>query len=111
MECPDITNLKLEREDHEALEEIRRVQRAGNLLEVVMPAGVLTVIFLGSNSAQATYNIHSTDWVEFAKAMNSLPKIIRGRISQIAQIRIVTGALNNEQRQFWDAVDDGCGGY
>lgn len=111
MECPDITNLKLEREDHESLEEIRRVQRSGNLLEVFMPSGVLTVIFLGNNAAQATYNIHSTDWVQFAKGMSALPKIIGGRISQIAQLRIATGALNNEQRQFWDAVDSGCGGY
>lgn len=54
MECPDISRLKLDRADEEALEEIRRAQRAGNLLEVVMPAGVMATIFLGNNAAQAT---------------------------------------------------------
>ena len=111
MECPDISSLKLDRADEEALEQIRRAQRAGNLLEVVMPAGVMATIFLGNNAAQATYNIHSTDWVLFARAMSTLPDMIRARVSQVAKIRILTGSLSYEQRQFWDAVDKGCGGY
>ncbi|AXS83596.1 MULTISPECIES: hypothetical protein [Marinobacter] len=111
MECPDISSLKLDRADEEALEEIRRAQRAGSLLEVVMPAGVMATIFLGNNAAQATYNIHSTDWVLFAHAMSTLPDMIRARVSQVAKIRILTGSLSYEQRQFWDAVDNGCGGY
>lgn len=108
MECPDITNLKLDRRDQEALEEIRRVQRAGNLLEIIMPAGVMAAIFLGNKAGQAAYNIHSTDWLLFTKAMSSVPSTMRARISQIAQFRIIDGGMSSEQRQFWDAVDKGC---
>jgi hypothetical protein len=111
MECPDISRLKLDRADEDALDEIRRAQRAGNLLEVVMPSGVLATIFLGNNVAKATYSLHSTDWVLFAQAMSTLPDMIRARISQVAKLRILTGGLSYEQRQFWDAVDNGCGGY
>ena len=111
MECPDIRNLKLDRADEEALEEIRKVQRAGNLLQVVMPAGVMATIFLGNNAAQTLYNIHSTDWVLFVRAMSTPPGMIRARVRQVAKLRILTGSLSYEQRQFWDAVDKGCGGY
>ena len=111
MECPDINNFELDRADEEAFKEIGKVQRAGNLLEVVMPAGVFTAIFLGSNAVQATYNIHSTNWILFARAMSTLPDIIRTRISQVAKLRILSGSLNYEQRLFWDAVDKGCRGY
>lgn len=111
MECPDIRSLELDRADKEALEEIRKAQRAGNLLEIVMPSGVLTTIFLGNNAAQASYSIHSTDWLLFTRAMNALPNLIRHRVSQVAKLRILSGGLSNEQRQFWDAVDKGCGGY
>ena len=69
MECPDISNLKLDRADEEALEEIRKVQRAGNLLQIVMPAGAMATIFLGNNAAQALYNIHSIDWILFVLAI------------------------------------------
>lgn len=110
MECPDITNLKLDHKDQDALEEIRRVQRAGNLLEIIMPAGVFATIFLGNNSAQATYNIHSTDWVAFTKAMSTVPDTMQYRIEQIAKFRILDGGMGNEQRQFWDAVKSGCRG-
>jgi len=111
MECPNISNLKLDRADEEALGEIRRAQRAGNQLKVLMPAGVMATIFLGNNALQATYNIHSTDWMLFARAMKTLPSIVRGRVSQVAKLRILGGGLSYEQRQFWGAVDKGCGGY
>ena len=50
-------------------EAIRKAQRNGNMLEIMLPAGVLTTIFLGNNSAQAAYNIHSTDWAQLSEAM------------------------------------------
>ncbi len=111
MKCPSISRLKLDRADEEALKEIRRIQRAENLLEVVMPAGVMATIFIGNNAAQATYNIHSTDWVLFARAMKTLPDMVRVRVSQVAKLRVLSGDLSDEQRQFWGAVEKGCGGY
>ena len=111
MECPNISNLKLQLEDKKALEEIRQVREAGSLLQVSLPSGVLATIFIGSQPAEAAYNIHSTDWILFSQAMESIPKIIRARISQIAKLRLLNGGLSYEQRLFWNAIDRGCGGY
>lgn len=44
-------------------------------------------------------NIHSTDWVLFARAMSTLPDMIRARVSQVAKLRVLTGSLSYEQRQ------------
>ncbi|HDZ55198.1 MAG TPA: hypothetical protein ENI17_11670 [Pseudomonas xinjiangensis] len=111
MRCPDISNLKLDRRDQDALKRIRSIQRAGNVLEVVMPAGVMSVIFLGNGPSQTLYNIHSADWVLFAQALNGLPSIIRTQIANAAKLRLLDGGLSAEQRKFWDAVERGCGGY
>lgn len=100
--------LNLDRADKAALEDIRRIQRAGNFLENAIPNGVLAAIFLGNNIVQVAYNIYTTDWVLFARSMKTLPDIVRVKISQIAKLRILSGVLNYEQRQFWNAVDQGC---
>ena len=80
MDCPTISGLRLDAEDLEAIEAIRRAQRNGNMLQIMLPAGIMTTIFLGNNSAQTVYNIHSTDWVQFADAMTHISPIIRNRI-------------------------------
>lgn len=111
MDCPTISGLKLDSEDREALDAIRKAQRNGNMLEILLPAGVLTTIFLGNNSAQVTFNVHSTDWVLFAQSMSKVQPIVRKTISKIAQMQRLRTGLSYEQRQFWKAVDNGCGGY
>lgn len=111
MDCPTISGLKLDSEDQEALEAIRKAQRNGNMLEILLPAGVLTTIFLGNNSAQVTFNVHSTDWVLFAQSMSKIQPVVRKTISKIAQMQRLRAGLSYEQRQFWEAVDNGCGGY
>nr|WP_297401306.1 hypothetical protein [uncultured Marinobacter sp.] len=111
MDCPTISGLKLDSEDQDALESIRKAQRNGNMLEILLPAGVLTTIFLGNNSAQVTFNVHSTDWVLFARSMSKIQPVVRKTISNIAQMQRLRAGLSYEQRQFWEAVDNGCGGY
>lgn len=111
MECPTISGLKLDSQDQEALEAIRKAQRNGNMLEILLPAGVLTTIFLGNNATQVTYNVHSTDWVLFAQSMSKISPIVRKTISKVAQMQRLRAGLSYEQRQFWEAVGAGCGGY
>jgi len=82
MDCPTISGLKLDSEDQEALEAIKKAQRNGNMLEILLPAGVLTTIFLGNNSAQVTFNVHSTDWVLFAQSMSKIQPVVRKTISK-----------------------------
>ena len=61
MDCPTIFGLVLGEQDKEALEAIRKAQRNGRMLELFLPASVLTTIFLGNKSGQVAYNVHSTD--------------------------------------------------
>jgi|SRR5690554_1015756 len=108
MECPTISGLRLDSEDLEAIEAIRKAQRNGNMLEIMLPAGVMTTIFLGNNSAQAAYNIHSTDWVQFADAMTRISPMVKKRIETISQMQRLRAGLSYEQTQFWRAVESGC---
>lgn len=108
MQCPTINNLTLTQADLDALEAIRRLERNGNLLQLILPAGVLANIFLGSNGLQASYNIHSTDWVQFASAMTHISPIVKNRIVTIAQMEQLRRGITYEQRLFWKAVELGC---
>lgn len=109
MVCPNISNLQLDREDELALEEIRRLRQAGNTLQIALSSGVLATIFLGSHAPEAVYNIYSTDWVLFATAITAVPELVRYRIRQIAKFQQLRPGLTDQQRQFWKAIDYGCG--
>lgn len=111
MDCRNINNLVLDERDLEVIQDIRRVQQAGQRLQRALPAGVMANIFVGSNSVQVSYNISSTDWEQFAKAMMALPNIVRTRIYQEATFRQLEGGLTHEQRLFWKAVAEGCRGF
>lgn len=108
MECPNIRNLKLDHNDLAALKEIRRKQRAGEQLQYILPAGVLTTIFLGSNSAQSVYNIANTDFVLFTQAMHSVSSITKRAVHDTAALQVLTPGKSHLQRQFWTAVANGC---
>lgn len=110
MDCPDITGLKLDNDDWEATKDIRRRPRAGNMLEIMMPAGVLTTIFLGNNSAQATFNISGFDFVLFARAMSQAGDLVRKSVEKEARMQYLSSGKNYEQRQFWKAIYSGCTG-
>lgn len=108
MECPTISGLRLDSKDLEAIEAIAKAQRNGKMLEIMLPAGVMATIFLGSKPAQVAYNIQSTDWVQFAAAMSRISPIVRQRIVTIAQMQRLRAGLSYEQKQFWRAVESGC---
>lgn len=108
MECPTIVDFELEDGDIETLEAIQKIQRNSAMLAIVLPAGVMTSLFLKSNTVGAAYNIKTTDWHGFAVAMSRLSFLERKQIEKAAKIRAVTPNLNHRQRQFWKAVGRGC---
>lgn len=110
MECPSIVDLQLSEKDLEALEAIRKVERNGDWLEKALPVGVLATIFLGNRAPEVSFNIASTDWVLFTQSMNSISPIVRRRVSDIAKMQRLRQGLTYQQRQFWEAVDNGCRG-
>ncbi|KAA8985524.1 hypothetical protein CK501_08000 [Halovibrio salipaludis] len=110
MECTPVRNLKLDSKDREALKTIRKAQRNGKMLEVVLPAGVMASIFLGNNSAEAAFNIKSTDWVRFAKSMQAIGPMVRKTIIKVARMQLLRHELSPKQRQFWKNIENGCEG-
>lgn len=110
MECPSIVNLRFSDKDWEALEAIRKAERNGDWLERALPVGVLTTIFLGNKSPEALFNIATTEWVLFTQSMNSISPMVRRRVSDIAKMQRLRQGLTFQQRQFWEAVDNGCRG-
>lgn len=110
MECKPVRNLKLDSKDREALKTIRKAQRNGKMLEIIMPAGVMATIFLGNNSAETTFNIATTDWARFAKSMQAIGPMVRRTINQTAQLQLLRHELSTKQRQFWRNIRNGCEG-
>ncbi len=86
------------------------IQRKSNLsviLSRVMPLGTLTNIFLGGGVLKSSYNISQADFEAFAKAMQSLPVILRKVISNIAREQQLYHSGN--QKEFWKGIENGCG--
>jgi xanthine dehydrogenase iron-sulfur cluster and FAD-binding subunit A len=110
MECPSIVNIRFSEKDLEALEAIRRAERNGEWLQKTLPVGVMATIFLGNKAPEASFNIASTDWVLFTQSMNSIGPMVRRRVGDIAKMQRLRQALTYQQRQFWEAVDNGCRG-
>ena len=108
MECPSIRNFTLDQDDVNALKAIRKIQRNSALLAIALPSGVMTSLFLKSNTIGAAYNINSTDWRGFAKAMDALTVLEKKQIEKTAKIRAMAPDMSHLQRQFWKAVGRGC---
>jgi len=110
MECPPIGSIDFSRRSLQAIDEIRRVKRSVNALSVAMSAGVIGNIFLGNGAVEASYALQDTDFRAYAKSMNQLPVILRRRIVDEAD-RAALDVTNFKERQFWQAVSNGCKVY
>ena len=107
MDCPNINGLKLDQDDLNSIEIIRNSEKAGNMLQIVMPAGALSSIFLGNNVLKSTYNIFSFEFAEFARAMTKINALTRKTMEREAQYQYIT-STDSEQKAFWKAIYEGC---
>jgi hypothetical protein len=107
MKCPTIHQLTFSQRSKESLEEIKRIKSLSNLLSVSLVTGTLSTIFLGANSATASYSLNSTDFVTLTKAMKSVPVLTRSLIERIAA-KTHMYSTNPKEKQFWKAVYLGC---
>lgn len=107
MDCPTIHGLKLDNISKSAIERIRNSVRLGNYVSGHLSIGVLQDIFLRNTPIEASYNIYSTDFHEFATALSGVQAIQRNTVKQVALgAHLRSGTYN--QRIFWKAIFEGC---
>ncbi len=107
MKCPTIQNITFSTQSKKSLKEIKQMKKLSNLLSKFLVSGTLSTIFLGANSASATYSVHSTDFEALTRAMIAVPIITRSRIESIAgETQMMV--MNQKEKQFWKAVYLGC---
>jgi len=107
MKCPTIQHITFSKQSKESLNEIKRLKNLSNLLSTFLVSGTLSTIFLGANSATATYSIYSTDFVTLTRAMRAVPVLTRSLIEKTAG-RTHMSVTNPKEKQFWKAVYLGC---
>jgi len=107
MNCQSISGLTLDGDSIRAVEEIRRKQKLANYLSSTVSAGVLANILITGQPILMAYNIYQSDFQAYAKAMSSVPIILRGEIEKIAARQLIR-SLDPKQRTFWKGIYYGC---
>ncbi len=107
MSCPTIHSLKFDTQSKLAVDSIRHGAGLTRLLSGTLSLGVLSSIFTRSSALEASYNVYSTDFVTFAKAMQGISDLYRRKVGQVALAEYLRVGDYN-QRQFWKAVYEGC---
>ena len=112
MNCPEITDLTFSASGIKAIEEIRRKQRLGKGLIVLIGSSVLVNIFVGMHGIEkplsAAWNIKQADWEAWPQAMVSVGPMLREQIQMIAFDEYHKQHTGKEH-EFWKAVMNGCG--
>ena len=87
-----------------ALEDIRRKQDMGKLLQGVLAATPFALL-LGSGPIETTFSVTTTDWNTWAQAVGAVPAIVKNRIQLIAGLEVLNhpgGPLNEFWRNIYD---------
>ncbi len=107
MDCPNIDNLSLSERSKDTIETIRSIREAANVLATALSAGAMYEMFAGSQFIEASVNVTTYDFEEFAKTMKGVPAIARRRVEQEA-MRTFLDVRNYQEKQFWRAIYEGC---
>ncbi len=65
-------------------------------------------IFAKRTVRSATINISKNDWTTFTEGMAVLPKMQRHAIQIEARAQISRHVTDTKQKQFWEAIFNGC---
>ena len=111
MKCPEINGLSFDHSSNMAIDEIRQKHKLGGILTVTLGSSALVNIFVGvhgiENPLGAAWNIRQFEWNAWSHAMMSIESITRNRIRLVSAEQALTHS--GKQREFWEAVADGCG--
>lgn len=110
-QCEAIVGLVLDKKSSDTINRINNKKKYGNVLAVMLSAGVFSSIFTKNNSLQASYNITQTDWILYARSMKSVPAITKRAIEKEVKLMIIDYQLKNNNRKllsFWKGIYEGC---
>jgi len=106
MQCISLESVRFTQSSIAAIEEIRRIRKAWSALAKIIPSGVMLTIFAGNKPLHSAYNVSQTDFETLAKAMDSLPKIQRRVIRDIAVMQALE--RGGKEAKFWKGIANGC---
>lgn len=86
----------------DALKQIQQKQETGKVLQALL-TGSPFIILLGSNPADALFNISTTDWDMLAKAVRVVPGLVRSRCQDIATLEYMNHP-GGPLKDFWEGM-------
>lgn len=107
VKCPNIGKIHFSSRSIQAIEEIRRLRQAADQLATLLGAGIMVNLFAGQKPLEAAYAIYEADFEAFAKAMHSIPAILKRRIRDEAD-RAWLSVSDYQEKTFWQAISVGC---
>lgn len=107
MACPEIKGLKFSPNSRKALADIKRKKELADALAMALGAATFVSIFAGNGALGSSYNIATTDWKTWSRAMASIPDILRAEIRKIAGLAAIDNPFGAENK-FWIAIAEGC---
>ena len=99
MACPTLTGVILSPKGKKTLKDIARRAKLAKLLKPVMAAGTLFNALVDDEAIPVIFNVHSTDWVELARAMKSVDPIARQAIETEISMRVLD--TTGKENTFW----------
>jgi len=94
-----------------ALKDIAQNKKVGRTLEVMLVASPFVLLYAPEYQIpEALFKIAKTDWGGFARAVESMPSIVRERCLQIAEMEQFNHSMGQAQDRdlgrFWKSTSD-----
>ncbi|MCF6346046.1 MAG: hypothetical protein L3J00_06205 [Thiomicrorhabdus sp.] len=106
--CPNISGLMFDRESQEGLKRIKRDILRLTVLSIIFSTGTMYSIFRKLTLPSVAISISKNDWEIFAEGMSTISKLQRRAIEFEAIKQANRHSSDAKQRQFWEAVLNGC---
>jgi len=108
MRCPTIIGIKFDEKSIKGIARIKQLNELSSVLVKIVALGTFANIFLGNKVPEITFNIYNSDWHLFHEALNTVPSLVKISIKNEALAQIFDHMDDPKQRQFWEAIVDGC---
>lgn len=104
---PSIEGLELQPCCVEALQQIQEKVKLGNALAVALGGGLFATLVAGRGrtaNVGTAYNVATTDWDLFGKALKAVPLIVKNRCQLISGMEVL-GHSGGKLGEFWRAME------
>lgn len=104
---PSIEGLELQPCCVESLKQIQEKIKLGNALAIALGGGLFATLVAGRGKTAnvgTAYNVMTTDWDLFAKAVKAVPLIVKNRCQLISSLEVLNHS-GGKLSQFWREME------